>query len=87
MGEEHPDGDLVLVAAAERGDVIHDRVIEPDLLFIVQDHDRRSGSDDFAKRCYVVDRAFGVDRSAAAAPRQLSKALLVYRRTISAYNH
>ena len=40
------NGDFVLVTAAECWDVVHDRVIEPDLLFIEQDHDRRRGADD-----------------------------------------
>src|ERR1700693_885784 len=84
MREELMEGDLVLVSAAECRDVINDRVIEPDFLFVVQNHDRRSSTDDLAEGRDVVDRALGIDRSAALAPGEPAESLLEHRRALSA---
>jgi hypothetical protein len=84
MREQHADGDLVLVTTAESGDVVNDGIVEPDFFLVVQNHDRRGGTDDLAQRCYVVDGALGVDWSAAVAPGEFTEPLLVNRRAISA---
>ena len=86
MREKLTDGDLILVAAAECGDIVNDRVIEPDLLFVEKNHDRRSSTDDLAEGRHVVDRALGIDQGAVLAPGELAESLLEDRRALSADN-
>src|SRR6185436_14577579 len=87
MGQELADGDSVLVAAAEGWDVVNDRVIEPDLLFVVKDHDGRRGADDLAQRGDVVDGALSIDSDAAGAPGELAEPFLEDRGALSADDH
>src|SRR5947207_15508836 len=84
MREQMANGDSVPVAATERRDIVHDRVIEPDLLLIVEDHDGRRGADDLGERDDVVDGALGVYGGALLTPGKLAESSLEYRRALSA---
>src|ERR1700694_4817241 len=86
MGKQLADRYSVLVTAPECGDVVNDGVIEPDLLLVVENHDRRGSADDLAKGCHVVDRAHCIDGSAVRAPGEPAEALLEHRRALSAHN-
>src|SRR2546429_571411 len=84
MREQLANGDSVLVAATERRDIVHDRVIGPDLLLIVEDHDGRRGADDLGERGDVVDGALGVYGGARLTPGKLAESSLENRRALSA---
>src|SRR6266576_5910704 len=83
MREQLADGYSILVAAAKGRDVVHDRVVEPDLLFVVEDHNGRRGADDLAERGDVVDGALGVYRCTSFAPGESAESLLENRRPLS----
>src|SRR6266513_2825633 len=84
MGEQLANGNAVLVAPAKGRDVVHHRIVEPDLFLVVEDHDRRRGADDLGQRGDVVDGALRVDRSAALAPGKPAESPLKNRRSLSA---
>jgi hypothetical protein len=74
--EEHANRNSVLVAAAESRDVAHDRIVEADLLLIVENHDRGRCGNDLGERRYVVNRALRIDRRAVVTPGEFAEALL-----------
>ena len=86
MREQLTDGDSVLVAAAKGRDVVHDRVVEPDLFFVVEDHDGRRGADDLTQRSDIVDGTLGIYGGAALAPGKSAESLLKNRGALSSHN-
>jgi|ERR1041385_111858 hypothetical protein len=84
MLQEHTNGYSVLLATRELGDVNRDGIIETNLAFVVQDHDRGRGADDFGQGGEVVDGLGGDDLRAAPFPTQLPEALLPHRGSSSA---
>jgi hypothetical protein len=87
VGEQLADGDSVLVAPTKGWDIVHDGVIKPDLLFVVEDHDGRRGTDDLAQGRDVVDGALGINRGAALAPGESAESFLKNRRALSPDNY
>ncbi len=79
--EELADGHFVLEPTRERREIAEDGGVEVDFLFVVQDHDGRRGSDDFAEGRDVVDGAVRVDGSTHVGPGETAEALLPYGRT------
>jgi len=81
--EQLANGDLVLLPAAEGGDVVSDALVEIDLLLVEQDHYRSGRSNHFGERRDIIDRLLGVHGGARRHPGELAEAFLHDCRPIS----
>ena len=84
MRQQLADGDSVLVAAAKGGNVVHDGVVQPNLLLVEEDHDGRRGADDLGQRSDVVDGPLRINRGAGLAPGEPTESFLENRRALPA---
>jgi hypothetical protein len=76
MLEQLANGDRVLVAAGEFGEIrVHGR-IELDAPFVVQDHDGGGRADDLREGGEIVDRFGGGDAAAGSSPIDAAEAFL-----------
>ena len=68
VGEQLANGDLILLSTAERGQIVHDALVEVDLLLIEENHDRGRRADNLGERSDVVYRLLRVHGGAGGDP-------------------
>src|SRR4051794_34891096 len=76
MLQKQAQRDEILLAAGELGDVLRDGVVEVDFSLVVQNHQRRRGTDDFRERSKIVDTLRWIDGRAFVRPVEAAKAAL-----------